>query len=173
MTEPTNQNDETKASEFESLVETLGSEDCTKRKKARETLVACGQPAVKYLIGSLTSPKTQVRWEAAKTLAEIPDAAAIPVLIKTLGDDDCGVRWVAGEALIRLGEEAIAPLLQAVIENTTRIRDGAHHVLHYFAHQNSDFGLPLRPVVEALQTLEAEIAAPVAAGAALEALRHQ
>ena len=51
------------------LIEALGSDDGSKRKRARETLALLGEPAVQQLHRLLSSPNMRIRWEAANCLA--------------------------------------------------------------------------------------------------------
>ncbi len=63
---------------LEELIAQLGDRNGGKRRQARETLVAIGEPAVPSLVALLGNPQARLRWEAAKALTQIPDPAAIP-----------------------------------------------------------------------------------------------
>ena len=56
------------------------------RHKARETLMSIGKQAVGHLIPLLKDPEDDVRWEAAKALADIVDVRAASGLVATLED---------------------------------------------------------------------------------------
>ncbi|VAX42394.1 hypothetical protein MNBD_PLANCTO02-2138 [hydrothermal vent metagenome] len=148
-------------------VQQLGTEETTQRYAARQSLVDSGEAAVPALINALGEPSDLLRWEAAKLLNEIQHTSAIPALIETLADKNSGIRWVAGDALIQLGESAVTPLLQAILIDTSRLRDGAYHVLHHHATRNDQFRETLSPVVEALKSLDASVAVPIVAEKAL------
>lgn len=164
------QADNSSADEVNVLIAKLSSDDPVSRINARQSLEALGKVAVGALIQSLDRPDRQLRWEAAKTLTQIGDAAAASALVQCLGDEDSGVRWVAGDALIELGREALAPLLKSLIQDTTNLRDGAYHVVHFLAHRGEEYSDCLLPVADALQTLEPELATPIKAEEALQRL---
>ena len=86
--------------DIDSLVAALASPDRVTRQTARETLVDLGHAAVGPTIPLLNDRNDHVRWEAAKTLAEIGDPAAAEALVKTLEDRDAGIRWLAATGLI-------------------------------------------------------------------------
>jgi HEAT repeat protein len=122
------------------------------------------------LIESLASPNKQVRWEAAKALADIADPAAADALVKALEDKIFDVRWLAAEGLINLGREGLVPLLQALIERSDSpwLRDAAHHVLHDLAvGELEDL---LEPITDSLEDAEAAIETPLIAKAILDRL---
>lgn len=64
--------------QVDELVARVADSDGSTRQRARETLVAIGEPALPVLLELLASPQVRVRWEAAKALTEIPDPVAIP-----------------------------------------------------------------------------------------------
>jgi len=139
------------------------------RQAARHNLAQTGSAAVPALISALNDSSETLRWEAAKTLWEIRDPAAVDPLIKILADDD-SVRWVAGSALIAMPHQSVPPLLHALIKDTARIRDGACFVLHHLASDDEELRKPLTPVVEALMSLDSSLRVPVEAEKALASL---
>ncbi len=153
------------------LVGDLASENPVVRENARETLVALGKLAVGSLIEALSDENPQVRWEAAKALGCINDPAAAPALVKAMGDKRFGTRWLAAEALVALGSAALEPLLKALLEpdNAVLLGEGAHHVLHEVSKKG--LGPWLSEVMTALKGGEPRMAVPLAAFAALKALR--
>ena len=114
------------------------------------------------LLAALDDKRQHVRWEAAKTLAEIVDPAASERLVQSLGDKDPDVRWVAGEALIALQRDAVKPLLNGLTksQDSERLYKAAHHVFHDLS-QHSDLGSLLEPVLKGLDQSEPEVAVPV------------
>jgi HEAT repeat protein len=157
--------------EIELLVETLAREDGIERQCARERLVSIGNPAVPALIRCLSDPRHQVRWEAAKALGKIADPIAAPSLVGALEDKDFGVRWLAAVGLTSLGRNGLVPLFSALLErpDSDWLREGAHHVCHELAKRDACH--VARPVLDALNTSEPELAVPAAAYAALQRLR--
>jgi HEAT repeat protein len=141
-------------SELQQLLETLGSDDGMKRKKAREALVEKGKVSIDFLLELLSHPKHIYRWEAVKTLEEIGDPDTIPVLILALEDDKSDVRWIAAEGLIKLGMKSVKPLLNILIEKSDSVfvLEGAHHIFFDLREKGI---LPTEfPVAELLSALK-------------------
>jgi HEAT repeat protein len=99
---------------LQQLMNGLSSEDGMARKRARETLVLVGDPAVPRLRALLSSPDKQLRWEAVKTLAAIVDSDSLGEFLTLLDDPDSDLRWLAATGLIQLGPRAARPVLQAL-----------------------------------------------------------
>jgi HEAT repeat protein len=158
-------------SKIKSSVANLRSEDGIARHKAREILTSIGKQAVRQLIPLLKDPNDDVRWEAAKALAEIADPRAASKLVATLEDHNFGVRWLAAEGLIALGQDALIPLLDALRKRSDSVwlRQGAHHVLHDLSKGDLELKDLVAPVVAGLERgdPETEIHEPV-----LEALEQ-
>jgi len=89
---------------------------------------------VPALIECLHDDDETVRWEAARTLRDIPDPSAAEDLVNTLPDPVPEIRWLAAEALIELGESAFKPLLRGLLEHfdSPDFRTSAHHILACF-----------------------------------------
>lgn len=153
------------------LIASLNSENATERINARAALVILGSEAVSALIDTLDSPQPHVRWEAAKALSEIADPAATDKLVMVLGDEDPDVRWVAGEALIAIGPGVVKSVLAAVIKSDVPggVHEGGHHVLRALSKRGG-LASVLEPVLKAFKQPEPEVAVPVAAEKALEAM---
>ncbi len=153
------------------LIAKLTGNNGRERERARWALVDIGRPAVGSLIELLGNPRKQVRWEAAKALADIADPAAAEILVKTLEDKVFDVRWLAAEGLVNVGRESLVPLLQALIKRSDSpwLREGAHHVLHDLA--TGDLKELLQPIVDSLQDVESAVEAPIAAKAILDQLK--
>jgi HEAT repeat protein len=155
--------------DVDQLLADLGGKDPVQRRDARAALVQIGSEAVPPLLAALDAPQQHVRWEAAKTLADIADPAAAQRLVAALADRDFDVRWVVAEALIALGRDAVKPLLTMLIQPDPAegMYQGGHHVLHDLAKRN-ELASVLEPVLRAFKEPEPEIAVPVAAEKALE-----
>jgi HEAT repeat protein len=157
--------------ELNRLVADLGSDSALVRREARSALVAIGADAVPPLLSALDAPKQHVRWEAAKTLAEIADPAAAERLVAALADKDSDVRWVVGAALIALGRATLRPLLSTLTQADLPedMYQGAHHVLHDLA-KHDRLAPQLKPVLDAFKEPEPQVAVPLAAAAVLKDL---
>ena len=139
----------------EELIAQLGAEDGLTRERARETLVAIGEPALASLVELLGSSEALLRWEAAKALTEIPEPAAIPGLVSLLADRRSEIGWLAAVALTNLGNRSVPHLLHALTERaeSKRFLQGSHHTLHDLAQRNTVMRDILKPVLDVLGDL--------------------
>lgn len=155
----------------EALIPDLASKDGTKRHRARVALQHIGRPAVPALLQALNSPSENVRWEAAKALGVIRDPRAGPALVDALEDEDPAVRWLAAEALIALGRHALVPVLSSVerCADSEWLQAGVAQVLR--ALVKDDLAPEAAPVLEALNSVDAAVAAPAAAYRVLRRLQ--
>jgi HEAT repeat protein len=155
------------------LIADLASKNGIVRVKARRRLVACRAQSVPQLMKALSDEKDWVRWEAAKALSQIGNAASARALLKALSDERFEVRWLAAEGLIRIGRRTIVPLLEAAVSHSDSQwwREGIHHVLHDL--NKGRLVDVLRPVLSALEGPEPSIEAPVAAKSALDTLKRK
>ena len=96
------------------LFSDLSGRDGMARKRARESLVLMGDPAVPQLRGLLASPDKKTRWEAVKSLAAIEDPGTLDEFLALLDDPDSDLRWLAATGLIGLGPRAVRPVLQGL-----------------------------------------------------------
>jgi HEAT repeat protein len=159
---------------IDELIAEFTCDDVIKCQKARRSLVAMGDKAVQPLIKELTSKKHWVRWEAAKALGQIGDAAAAKALVAALEDKEFDVHWLAAEALITMGWGALEPLLEALVDRGDKslfLRQGAHHVLHDIKLGKLE-GI-LKPVMVALDSSAPSIEVLQAARKALNALKNR
>jgi HEAT repeat protein len=155
-----------------SLIKQLSDPKGSNRRKARDTLICIGKPAVDALIDALSNASSQLRWQIIKALEGIQDPTTAPILVQQLKDDNPGVRWATANALIALRHDAIPPLLEALMHeyDSSWLRRGAHHILHVM----KDAGILNEAevkVFEALRGPEPTASVPWAAEKALESLR--
>ena len=137
---------------LEELTAQLGDRDGGTRQRARETLVAIGEPAIPSLVALLGSPQVRLRWEAAKALTQIPHPAAIPDLVSLLADPESGIRWLAAIGLINAGSRSVPSVLQALTERAASkgFRDASHHVLRGVSRRNAVLRGILEPLLAVL-----------------------
>jgi HEAT repeat protein len=161
-------------SDVAELVNTFADDDGVKRRKARLAIEEIGKPAVASLINALSDKRPQVRWEAARALGAIQDPQAAPALVTALSDVSFEIRWLAAEGLIALEEEALVPLLKALGNEpeSVDLRAGAHHVLHALERSKKLNESTLK-VLNAIRSMEPDIALPGAAYDALQTLKNQ
>jgi HEAT repeat protein len=153
------------------LLEDLSTEQVAVRNYARSKLVAMGDEAVPALIDTLEHANVYARAQAAKALGKIGDPAGAPALVKALEDARISVHLMAGEALIRLGKPALPALLNALRERPTSpwLQRGAHIVLRAAVHE--PWSDQVKPVVDALNSADADAGIAAAAQQVLDALR--
>ena len=154
------------------LVSIFTNDDGVERRKARLAIEEIGKPAVPALISALSDKKAQVRWEAARALGAIQDPQAAPALVQALMDVSFEIRWLAAEGLIALEDEALVPLLKALEDESDSVdlRAGAHHVLHAL-ERSKKLNEPTLKVLNAIRSMEPDIAIPGAAFEALQSLK--
>jgi HEAT repeat protein len=111
------------------LISDLGTKDGSVRIKARQSLVAIGDPAVACLVEALSDPNELVRSEAAKALGQInvawgshADSATISALVADLGSKDGLVRVRARNSLVAIGEQAVSLLVKALASKQQWVR---------------------------------------------------
>ncbi len=154
-------------------MEQLAGKDGMIRLKARESLVAMGEPAVPLLIRALrNSTSDQLRWEAAKALGAISDPRSIPQLVKALEDRNSDVAWLAAEALHKFKKAAWPSLLRAVTNmgpDSVSLRHGVHHVLRN--QKEVGFNDLLATLMTALESEAVPESAAVAAYEILKRIR--
>lgn len=90
-------------------------------------LALMGAPAVVPLIRTLNSDDDRIRGEAAATLGEIGDPAAVKPLVDALTDD--AVAPAAADALVAIGRPAVTPTLGLLDGATGVARENAVEVL--------------------------------------------
>lgn len=174
--------------DIEKLIADLSSKDMQVREDARLSLSAIGQPTITPLVNKLGSSDKWLRWEVAKTLAEMREPSAAPILVESLTSSDPNIRWLSAEGLIALGRVSIAPLLEALtrFSGSVELAEGAHHILHDLftggVHEGesdyepnpltSEIKSLIKPVLESLGTTGSTILTPEYAKVALNELRR-
>jgi HEAT repeat protein len=161
--------------EIETLVEGLARAEGMGLKRARLSLVALGKSAVPALCEALrNSEASKVRWEAAKALGAIGDAAAASVLVGALEDNDADVAWLAAEALRKMKAAAWPDLLRALVERgsvSAALRRGAHHAL--WKQKDKDYDDQLGSLKKALEFDTVPESTPLEARAFLSQLEDK
>ncbi len=122
----------TRKTDIKKLIRDLKSEDLKVHESAHLALFIAGDEAIPPLMQTVESQDKDLRWEAAKTLAEMRNPTLAQWLVKNLENNDPDVRWLSAEGLIALGSKALIPLFNALTNysGTLWTERGAHHVLH-------------------------------------------
>jgi hypothetical protein len=97
--------------ELDELLRTLASGGDKAREAASFAIGRFGAAAIGPLTDMLDSSDANVRWWAARALAEVGNDSAVPPLVATLADPDPDVRACAALALGRIGDGNAAPAL--------------------------------------------------------------
>ncbi len=98
----------------EGLLQGLVDDDGMARKRARETLLLVGDPAIPRLRALLENSGKQARWEAAKTLGAMIDPGSVDNFVKLLDDPSSDLRWLAATGLIEVGPRSARPVLRSL-----------------------------------------------------------
>jgi len=153
------------------LLNELAEVNITTRQRARNALVAMGEPALPLMLDRLATGNFLVRWEITKALAEMRLPGSVPGLIRALEDDEQDVRWMAAVALAAIGRDALAPLIEAMVERLSSLflRQGVHHVLSIY--RDPELHDPLLELRDALGPMEDDEGIIPATENALRALR--
>lgn len=138
---------------LDALLRSLESKNGLERKQARETLVLVGEPALPHLLALLSSPKKQLRWEAAKALQAMVQPEILDQLVKLLSDPDSDIRWLAASGLIALGPRSAVPVLQSLLGSPPPRgqKEMSHRVLWELSAENGVLAGIVAPVVQALE----------------------
>src|ERR1039457_4280543 len=129
-----NDKNTTSQPETKKLISDLNSKDSRVHVKARLCLLTMGEAAIPCLVQALEDDNREIRWEAAKIMAELRLPALAPILTRGLENSDPDVRWLSAEGLLALGKDALQPLLASLVEKpkSTMLLQGAHHILQDF-----------------------------------------
>jgi HEAT repeat protein len=114
---------------LKSLIANLGSKDMRVRVRARQSLVANGEPAVIPLVEALSNQEGWVRTEAAKALGQInmpwsshANPKIINLLVQDLASKDGIVRVTARRSLVAIGRKAVNALVKALTSKNESVR---------------------------------------------------
>ena len=154
---------------LDKMVGALASDDGMTRKRARETLVLVGEPAVAQVRGLLASSQKRVRWEAVKTLAAMIDPPSVDVFVQLLDDQHSELRWLAADGLINLGPGSVRPVLSSLLREplSQGRRQMARRVLRQLSSDNEVLAEITHPLVQVLdmETLDPGVIATKAESA--------
>jgi phycocyanobilin lyase beta subunit len=95
------------AEAIQPLVRALSDEDSMVASLSVNALVKIGKPAVPALLETMSSASQSARIHALRTLAEIRDHRAIPVMMKVMEEDSALLQHWAKEGLDRLGLDMV------------------------------------------------------------------
>ena len=91
----------------EALIHALADEDSLTAGLAGNALVKIGNPSVPSLLKVMNEAPTGIRIVVLRTLSEIRDHRAIPIMMKCLGEESAFLQYWAQEGLERLGLDMV------------------------------------------------------------------
>jgi HEAT repeat protein len=91
----------------EALIHALADEDTLTAGLAGNALVKIGSPSVPTLLKVMDEAPTGIRIVVLRTLSEIRDHRAIPIMMKCLGEESAFLQYWAQEGLERLGLDMV------------------------------------------------------------------
>lgn len=91
----------------DALIRTLADEDTLAAGLAGNALVKIGGPSVPSLLKVMQEAPTGIRIVALRTLSEIRDHRAIPIMMKCMGEESALLQYWAKEGLERLGLDMV------------------------------------------------------------------
>ena len=162
---------------IDALITALNSKDGLARQRARNALVAIGEPALDALIEAFENKDEDTHWEVAKALSRIGTGKAAKPLVEALEDKEFSIRWIAAEGLIHIGHDGLEPLLQALKDRpgSVWLREGAHHVLHDLIQRkliDDQTIAHVSPLLDALNHRDPEMQTVAASAEAFAALKN-
>ncbi len=94
-------------SAIEALVKTLADQDSLTAGLAGNALVKIGSPSVPSLLNVMSEAPTGIRIIVLRTLCELRDHRAIPVMMKSLSEESAVLQYWAQQGLERLGLDMV------------------------------------------------------------------
>ena len=91
----------------EALIHSLADEDTLTAGLAGNALVKIGSPSVPTLLKVMNEAPIGIRIVVLRTLSEIRDHRAIPVMMKCMGEESAFLQYWAKEGLERLGLDMV------------------------------------------------------------------
>jgi len=91
----------------DALIHALADEDALTAGLAGNALVKIGSPSVPALLKVMNESPNSIRIVVLRTLSEIRDHRAIPVMMKCLGEESAFLQYWAQEGLQRLGLDMV------------------------------------------------------------------
>ncbi|HZU69698.1 MAG TPA: HEAT repeat domain-containing protein [Ktedonobacteraceae bacterium] len=162
------------ASAVQPLLDALQGADEQLGSQIFSSLVKLGRVAVPALIERSKSSSPWVRWQCIRTLGEIGDRRAVPVLVDAMRDPDHAVAWMAAKALASFGipsVEAVLKMLETA-DMTPWLVETASYVLRNQSYRHPKLRPYLEPVVQHMHDVAFRVGTSRAAFRALSQMRE-
>jgi HEAT repeat protein len=157
-------------SAVKALLDALRGADEQLGSQIFSALVKLGHDAVPALIEESKSNSAWVRWQCIRSLGEILDRRALPVLVQALGDSDHSVAWMAAKGLVHFGKVSVGPVLNLL--TTTPMTPWLVETASYVLNNQRDSRLKpyLEPVIQHMRGPAFRVGTPTTAQKALSRL---
>lgn len=145
------------------LLEALIMDRDELHREVRRALHNLGSLAKSAWVEALNHPDKQIRWEAARGLAQIGDVRAVGTLAGGLLEESYSVRWATSDALVHLGTQAIPAILTILSRYILNepSRNAAYHALHGILSASTQEYI--KPLLDALHGSAPDIEVPIIA----------
>jgi len=153
---------------LKALALTLETNQRKLHQKATTALNELGSLAEKTWLKALEHENSHIRWHAARALSRTGNISKLDILAKGLYDESHAVRWATANVLADLGSVAVPSILRALTTHPINepFRQAAYHALH--SMRPKALQEELKPLLDALHALGADIEAPMIAEKMLE-----
>ncbi|HEX6482638.1 MAG TPA: HEAT repeat domain-containing protein [Ktedonobacteraceae bacterium] len=161
------------ATAVQPLLDALQGSDEQMGSQIFSSLVKLGHVAVPALLERSKSSSPWVRWQSIRTLGEIGDRRAVPVLVEAMRDPDHAVAWMGAKELAHFGIPSIEAVLKMLMteDMTPWLVETASYVLRSQSHRHPKLRPYLEPVVQHMHDVAFRVGTPQAAHKALSQMR--
>ncbi|HZS76814.1 MAG TPA: HEAT repeat domain-containing protein [Ktedonobacteraceae bacterium] len=139
------------------------------------SLVKLGNMAVPALIEESKSKSAWIRWQCLRSLSEIHDRRALPVLVEALRDPDHSVAWIGAKGLVQFGKLSVKPVLELLMTSpmTPWLAETASYVLQTRIQRHPEVKPYLQPVVDRMRSSGFRVGTAAAAQKTLEQMEAE
>jgi len=155
------------------LLDALQGADEQMGSQIFSSLVKLGHVAVPALLERSKSSSPWVRWQSIRTLGEIGDLRAVPVLVEAMRDSDHAVAWMGAKQIAHFGIPSLEAVLKMLMSEdmTPWLVETASFVLRNQSYRHPKLRPYLEPVVQSMHDVAFRVGTPQAAHKALSQMR--
>ena len=161
------------ASAVQPLLDALQGADEKLGSQIFSSLVKLGHVAVPALLERCNSSSAWVRWQCMRTLGEIGDLRAVPVLVEAMRDPDHAVAWMGAKELAGFGIPSLEAVLKMLMftDMTPWLVETSSFVLRNRCQRYPKLKPYLDPVIQSMQDVAFRVGTAQAAHKALSQMR--
>jgi hypothetical protein len=161
------------ATAVQPLLDALQGADEQMGSQIFSSLVKLGHVAVPALLERSKSSSPWVRWQCIRTLREIGDQRAVPVLVESMRDSDHAVAWVGAKGLASFGIPSLEAVLKMLMftDMTPWLVETSSYVLRSQCQRHPKLKPYLDPVIQSMQDVAFRVGTAHAAQKALSQMR--